>query len=46
MAKLKPARAKGKSASPRSGVPCLVLLVSGMILSLVFMYLFLKHASG
>jgi hypothetical protein len=46
MAKLKPARGKSKSTAPRGGIPCLIALVSGMLLVMLLLYLVLKNASG
>ncbi len=49
MAKFKPARAKSKSDTPslptRQGIPCLVLLVSGIILTMLLLFWVLKNAS-
>jgi len=46
MAKIRPARGRARPAPARSGLGCLVLLVSGLILSLMFMYFFFKTAGG
>jgi hypothetical protein len=46
MAKFKPARGKSKSAVPRAGVPCLIALVSGMVLIMLLLYVVLKNAGG
>ena len=48
MAKFKPAKAKSKSASAtlRGGLPCIVLLVSGLALVLFFLYFVMKNANG
>jgi hypothetical protein len=46
MAKFKPARRKSRSAAPRSGVPCVILVISGMVLVMLFLYYVMKHASG
>lgn len=46
MAKVKPVRAKAKTAKPRGGVGCIILLCSGIALALMFMYFVMKYASG
>ena len=47
MAKYKPVKGKAKSgpAMPKNGVPCLILLVLGMALALLFVYLVMKSSS-
>jgi len=43
MAKFKPVQAKKKAAGPsRSGVPCIILLISGMVLILMLFYAVVK----
>lgn len=47
MAKFKPVRPKkAKTPKVEGGVPCLILIISGMVLLFVLMYLVLKYASG
>ena len=47
MAKFKPVKAKAKgSPSPQGGVGCVVLLVAGIVLLLLFMYFVMKNANG
>jgi len=47
MAKFKPVKPKTKSrAAPRGGLPCVIVLFSGLVLLLFFMYFILKNASG
>ena len=47
MAKFKPARAKSKSRpAPRGGLPCVILIASGIALVLVFLYFVMKYANG
>jgi len=47
MAKYKPAKAKSKtSAPPRGGLPCVILLFSGLALVLLFLYFVMKYANG
>jgi hypothetical protein len=47
MAKYKAARPKKTEASPqmRAGIPCLVLLIGGMILTIILMIVAMRHAS-
>jgi hypothetical protein len=46
MAKFKPVRAKSKSgaAAPNGGLPCVILLISGFVLVLFFVYFVMKYA--
>jgi hypothetical protein len=45
MAKFKLAKAKSKkSAAPQGGLPCVILLASGFVLVLVFIYFVVKYA--
>ncbi len=47
MAKFKPVKPKAKStAPPRGGIPCAILVFSGMALLLIFLYFVLKYANG
>jgi hypothetical protein len=47
MAKFKPVKAKSKrSAAPGGGLPCVILLASGFILVLLFLYFVMKYANG
>ena len=46
MAKFKPAKAKRRTSSiPQGGVSCIILIVSGMLLVMLFMY-FVMRSSG
>ncbi|HTT65975.1 MAG TPA: hypothetical protein VMG35_29195 [Bryobacteraceae bacterium] len=46
MAKFKPVRVKSKSsAPPQGGLPCVILLASGFVLVLLFLYFVMKYAS-
>jgi hypothetical protein len=45
MARFKPVRGKGKSPAPSQGAPCLIIVVSGILLLMVLLYQVLKHAS-
>lgn len=46
MAKFKPVKAKkGRSAAPQSGLPCVILLILGFVLLLLFMYFVMKNAT-
>ena len=47
MAKFKLAKGKHKSSAlPNRGLPCVILLISGMALLLLFVFLVLKYANG
>jgi len=47
MAKFKPAKKKQKSTPvPPGGVGCVVLVISGIALVILFMYYVLSHANG
>jgi hypothetical protein len=47
MAKFKPAKAKRKSSvSPQGGLPCVILLASGIVLVMLFLYFVMKYANG
>jgi len=46
MAKFKLAGRKKKATAPRGGVPCVILLVSGMILFLMLLYAVMKSFSA
>jgi hypothetical protein len=47
MGKFKPARGKQKaSKTPPGGLPCVILLISGVILVMVFLYLVMRNANG
>jgi hypothetical protein len=46
MAKFKLAKAKSKSsAAPHGGLPCMILLASGIALVLFFLYFVMKYAN-
>jgi hypothetical protein len=46
MAKFKPVRPKSKSVTaPRGGLPCVILLLSGLALVLLFLFFVMKYAS-
>lgn len=44
MAKFKAARGKAKIAAPRAGVPCLILLISGLLLLSLLFYMMIKSS--
>jgi hypothetical protein len=45
MAKFKPAKGKGrKTRAPQGGVPCVILVVSAMLLIMLFLYYVMKNA--
>jgi len=47
MAKFKPARGKAKAtAAPQGGLPCVILVISGMFLVMLFLYFVMKNANG
>jgi hypothetical protein len=47
MAKFKPVRSrKAKPAPVQGGLPCLVLILSGMVLVAILLFLVLKYANG
>ena len=48
MARFKPARSKGKAGPemPRAGLPCLVLVIAIMILTMAVMYFALKSSGS
>ena len=46
MAKFKLAKAKSKSrATPQGGLPCVILMASGFVLVLFFIYFVMKYAN-
>jgi hypothetical protein len=46
MAKFKPVKAKSKNrAAPQGGLPCVILLGSGFVLVLFFLYFVMKYAN-
>ncbi|HUE02182.1 MAG TPA: hypothetical protein VMR62_21610 [Bryobacteraceae bacterium] len=46
MAKFKPVKAKSKSrAAPQGGLPCVILVISGFVLILLFIYFVMKNAT-
>jgi hypothetical protein len=48
MARFKPARSKAKAGQdmPRAGLPCLVLVILAMILTMTLMYFALKSSGS
>ena len=47
MAKFKPAKGKAKRTAPPPGaVSCVVLVLAGMILVMLFMYFVMRNANG
>jgi hypothetical protein len=45
MAKFKPAKGKArKTRAPQGGVPCVILVISGMLLVMLFLYYVMKYA--
>jgi len=46
MAKFKPAKPKAKSrAAAPGGLPCVILMASGFVLVLLFLYFVMKYAT-
>jgi hypothetical protein len=47
MAKFRPARGKArkKSRAPQGGIPCVILVISGMLLVGLFLYYVMTHAN-
>jgi hypothetical protein len=47
MAKFKPAgrKAKSKAASPVGGLPCIILVICGFALLMLFMYFVMKYSA-
>jgi hypothetical protein len=47
MAKFKPAKGKSKvSTNPRAGLPCVILLISGMVLMMLFFFLVMRDTAN
>jgi hypothetical protein len=47
MAKFKPSRGKRQKAGPPQGaVSCVILVIAGMLLVMLFMYFVMKNANG
>jgi hypothetical protein len=47
MAKFKPVRVKSKrTPPPQGGLPCVILLISGIALVMLFLYYVMGHANG
>jgi len=47
MAKFKPAKGKRKGVpAPQGGLPCVILLIAGMLLVGLFLYYVMTHANG
>lgn len=48
MAKFKPARGKGKrsSAPPAGALSCVILVLVGMVLVMLFLYFVMRNANG
>ena len=46
MAKFKPAKPKSKGrVPPQGGLPCVILMISGFVLILLFLYFVMKNAT-
>jgi hypothetical protein len=49
MARFKPVKGKrqrGPSARQAAGLPCVIIVIGGMILLMLFLYLVMKNANG
>jgi hypothetical protein len=49
MAKFKPARGKakgGKPAAPQGGLPCVIVVIAGIVLVMLFLYWVMRNANG
>jgi hypothetical protein len=47
MGKFKPARGKAKATRvPQGGLPCVILVIVGMLLVMLFLYLVMRYANG
>ncbi|MBZ5581613.1 MAG: hypothetical protein LAQ30_05300 [Acidobacteriia bacterium] len=47
MAKFKPSRAKSsRPVAPKAGLPCVILILIGMVLVVLFMFWVLKNSAG
>jgi len=47
MAKFKPVKPKRKTAPvPQGGLPCVILVLSAMVLLMLFIYFAMKYANG
>jgi hypothetical protein len=47
MGKFKPARGKAKTAAmPQGGLPCVILVIIGMLLVMLFLYFVMRNANG
>jgi len=47
MAKFRPARAKKKGpVAPQGGLPCVILIIVGMLLVMLFLYWVMRSANG
>ncbi len=45
MGRFKPVKGKGKTSAPNQGVPCLIIVILGMLLVMFILYQVLKNAS-
>ena len=47
MAKFRPSKGKKtKTAVPQAGLPCVILLILGMLLVMLFLYFVMRNANG
>ena len=47
MAKFRPSKGKkAKTAAPQAGLPCVIILIGGMLLVMLFLYFVMRNANG
>jgi hypothetical protein len=47
MGKFKPVRVKSKrTGAPQGGLPCVITLIAGLVLLMLFLYYVMGHANG
>ena len=47
MAKFRPSKGKkSKTAAPQAGLPCVILLIGGMLLVMLFLYFVMRNANA
>ena len=47
MAKFRPAKKKSKGTpAPAAGVPCMILLIAGFVLVMLFMYFVMRYSNA
>ena len=47
MGKFRPSKGKKtKTAAPQAGLPCVILMILGMLLVMLFLYFVMRNANG